>query len=88
MRALLLWVGLSLAALAQDEPFVPRASHTDKPAVFGYMILQKQADIAGVPTRRVYRMAIAPWSGLALLILFRALDKRYRYNLIKNAEKN
>ena len=52
----------------EEEHFVPRAYHTDKPAIFGYTILQTEHEKLGVSVRTVFGMSRGPWL-LALLLL-------------------
>jgi hypothetical protein len=73
-------LGLTLGGWAQESsstPFVPRAYHTDKPAIFGFQILQTKADKAGTPIVGIYRLCVGPWLlGMALLPIYWQATRR------------
>lgn len=51
-----------------QEPYKPSAQETDKPAVFGYMILARQELMVGTPTWKVLRQSLGPWLISAFLL--------------------
>lgn len=60
-----------------QEDFRPSAQDNDKPAVFGYMILARQADQLGTPIDALFRKSITPWGiSVALLFLYLAVARR------------
>lgn len=76
-------LSLALAAPAHEDPdssgtpFVPRAYHTDKPAIFGFQILQTKADKAGTPILGIYHMCLGPWLvGMVLLPIYWQTTRR------------
>lgn len=67
------WILIPLlsAALWAQSPtpaYRPSAQDTDKPAIFGYMILSRTREQFGISVRSVYRLTVGP--AAACLLLF------------------
>lgn len=67
--SLLIFLSLTLQCLAQESnTYRPSAKETDKPAVFGYMILARGHEQFGFSVRTVYRYGFGPGSACLLLL--------------------
>lgn len=69
MRIFLMVGLLTLHCLAQEaNSYRPSAKETDKPAIFGYMILARGHEQYGVSVKAVYRLTLRPGAVCLLLL--------------------
>ena len=56
----------------------PHASETDKPAVFGYMILARTGELRGNSIPSVYAQSVMPYLACAILVpIYWRLSRRW-----------
>lgn len=74
MRLAIVWllmVGYGWAAPSSTptpEAYKPSAKETDKPAIFGYMILARGQEQYGYSVKTIYRKSWGPLAGCCLIL--------------------